>query len=57
VIVVTFQSAFHAEMHQNDVFFVFLNYFLNQRIKTIQNIQKKILIFSKTEIEFFENAS
>jgi hypothetical protein len=33
VVVVAFQSAFHAEMYQND---------RDQRIKTIQNIQKKI---------------
>jgi len=38
VVVVVFQSAFHAEMHQND---------RDQHIKTIQNIQKKKLIFSK----------
>jgi hypothetical protein len=39
------------------IFFYFLkNYFWDQRIKTIQNIQKK-LIFSKTKkIEFFGNA-
>jgi len=35
VIVVAFQSIFHAEM----MFFLFLkNYFCNQRIKTIQKI-------------------
>jgi hypothetical protein len=33
VVVVAFQIAFHAEMHQND---------RDQRIKTIQNIQKRI---------------
>jgi hypothetical protein len=27
VVVVAFQSVFHAEMHQNDVFLVFKNYF------------------------------
>jgi hypothetical protein len=29
-------------MHQNDVFLFFKNYFLNQRIKTIQNTQKNL---------------
>ena len=42
---VVFQSAFHAEMHQND---------RDQHIKTIQNIQKKKLIFSKKKFfDFF----
>jgi hypothetical protein len=27
VIVIAFQSVFCAEMHQNDIFFIFLNYF------------------------------
>jgi len=39
---VAFQSVFRVEMYQNDIF---LNYFWNQRIKTIQNIKK--LIFNK----------
>jgi len=46
VVAVVFKSIFHAEMHQNNIFLFFKNYFWNQRIKTIQNIQKK-LIFSK----------
>lgn len=33
---VVFQSAFRLEMHQNNIFFIFL-----QHIKTIQNHQKK----------------
>jgi len=44
VVVVVFQSAFHAEMHQND---------RDQYIKTIQNIQKKNLIFSKKKFLIF----
>ena len=39
VIAVVFQSVFHVEMHKNNVFFIFLI----QRIKTIQNIQKKLI--------------
>jgi hypothetical protein len=46
VVVVVFKSVFLAEMHQNDIFLFFKNYFWDQRIKTIQNIPKK-LIFSK----------
>jgi hypothetical protein len=42
MVAVVFQSTFHAKMHQNDVFSFFKNYFKDQRIKTIQNIQKKI---------------
>ena len=42
MVAVVFQSTFHAKMHQNDVFSFFKSYFKDQRIKTIQNIQKKI---------------
>jgi hypothetical protein len=38
VVVIVFQSVFCAEMHQNDIFLFFTNYFLDQRIKTIQKI-------------------
>jgi hypothetical protein len=37
-------------------FLFFKNHFWDQRIKTIQNIKKYILIFSKKKIEFFGNA-
>jgi hypothetical protein len=40
VVVIAFKSAFRAEMHQNDTFLFIKNYFLNHRIKTIQNTQK-----------------
>jgi hypothetical protein len=30
-------------MHQNDAFLFLKNYFLDQRIKMIQNIQKKLI--------------
>jgi hypothetical protein len=34
--VTVFQSVFHVEMHQNDIFFYFfLNHFWDQHIKTI----------------------
>ena len=46
VVVITFQSIFRVEIHQNNIFLFLKNYFYDQRIKTIQNIYKK-LIFSK----------
>jgi hypothetical membrane protein len=38
VVVVAFQIAFRAEIHANDIFSFFKNYFLHQQIKTIQKI-------------------
>jgi hypothetical protein len=57
VVAVAFQITFCAEMHANDVFLFFKNYFWHQHIKTIQNVQT-ILNFSKKKkkIEFFGNA-
>jgi hypothetical protein len=46
VVVVAFQIAFRAEIHVNDVFLFFKNYFWYQHIKTIQKIQTA-LNFSK----------
>ena len=37
VVTVTIQSVFYLEMHQ---FFIIFIFFLNQHIKTIQNIKK-----------------
>jgi hypothetical protein len=48
VVAVAFQSAFRVEMHQNNIFLFFKNHFLDQRIKTIQNIQKKFIFNKKT---------
>ena len=42
VVAIAFQNVFYVEMHQNNIFLFFKNYFLNQHIKTIQNIQKNI---------------
>jgi len=42
-------------MHQNDIFLFFKNYFWDQNIKTIQNIQKKFN-FNKKKIKFFRKA-
>jgi hypothetical protein len=39
VVVVAFQIAFRVEIHANDVFLFFKNYFLYQHIKTIQKVQ------------------
>jgi len=52
VIAAAFQSAFHAKIHQKEVFLFLKNHFLDQLIKTIQNIKKK-LIFLKTQVELF----
>jgi hypothetical protein len=50
VVVVAFQNVFHAETHQNDIFF---NFFKN-KISASKHTKK--LIFSKKKIEFFGNA-
>jgi hypothetical protein len=53
VIAVIFQSAFHLEMHQNDVFFYFKKISLEiGTSKQSENIKK--LIFSKTKMIFLE---
>jgi len=54
VVVTVFQSVFHVEMHQNDIFFIFLKLFLRS---TYQNNLKHIkkLIFNKKKFEFFGN--
>jgi hypothetical protein len=45
VVAVAFQSAFHLEMHQNDIFFIFLKLFLisayQNDLKTLKNINLK----------------
>jgi len=46
VVAGAFQIAFRAEMHANDVFLFFKNYFWHQHIKTIQKVQTT-LNFSK----------
>ena len=58
VVVVAFQIAFRAEIHANDVFSFFKNYFWHQHIKTIQKIQtalnfnkKKNLKFGQTQVQ------
>jgi hypothetical protein len=53
VVAVAFQSAFRVEMHQNDIFLFFKNYFLDQRIKTIQNIQKNLFLI-KNNLNFLK---
>jgi hypothetical protein len=59
VVVVAFQIAFCTEIHANDVFSFFKNYFWHQYIKTIQKVQtalnfskkKKNLKFGEKQIE------
>ena len=61
MVVVTFQSAFHVEMYQND-FFYFLKLFLRsahqtKHTKKINFSQKKIEFFKNTDSPTFPNAS
>ena len=61
MVAVAFQSAFHLEMHQNDIFFIFLKLFLisayQNDLKILKNINlkqrknKKILNFFKSVFE------
>jgi len=37
-VAVTFQSAFHSEMHQNDIFFYFFKIIFKKTIENIKNI-------------------
>jgi hypothetical protein len=55
VVVVAFQIVFRAEIHANDVFSFFKNYFWHQHIKTIQKVQTA-LNFNKKNIEIWSNA-
>jgi hypothetical protein len=56
-VTIIFQIIFYVEMHFNNIFLFFKNYFWYQHIKTIQNVQiilnfnKKKLIFLKTLLE------
>jgi hypothetical protein len=49
VIAVAFQSVFHSEIYQNDIFLIFKKLFLKS---AHQNIKK--LIFRKTKLNFLE---
>ena len=61
MVATAFQSVFHLEMHQNDIFFIFLKLFLisayQNDLKTLKNINlkqrknKKILNFFKSVFE------
>ena len=42
VVAVAFQIAFRADIHVNDFFLFFKNYFWHQYIKTIQKVQTKL---------------
>jgi hypothetical protein len=53
VVAVAFQSVFHAEMHKNDVFFIFLKLFFRS---THQNDQKNIKKIILKKIKFLKNA-
>jgi len=50
VVAVTFQIAFRAEIHVNDVFLFFKNHFSHQQIKTIQKVQTALNFSKKLKI-------
>jgi hypothetical protein len=54
VVVVAFQIAFRAEIHANDVFSFFKNYFWHQHIKTIQKVQTALNFSKKKKLKFSE---
>ena len=52
IVAVAFQSVFYLEMHQNNIFFLFLkNYFWYQRIKMIWKHQKYINLKQRKKIK------
>ena len=51
VVVVAFQIAFRAEIHANNVFLFFKNYFWYQHIKMIQKVQTALNFSKKKKIE------
>ena len=53
MVAVAFQSVFHAEIHQNNIFFIFLKLFLRSAHQNDPKHIKK-LIFSQKK-NFFEN--
>jgi hypothetical protein len=54
VVVVAFQSVFHAELHQNDVFFIFKKLFLRSAHKNEPKHANFFFIFSKTKLNFLK---
>jgi len=56
VVEVAFQIAFRAEMHSNDVFLFFKNYFWHQHIKTIQKVQTALNFSKKKKFKIWWKA-
>jgi undecaprenyl pyrophosphate phosphatase UppP len=56
VVVGAFQIAFRAEIHVNDVFSFFKNYFWHQHIKTIQKVQTALNFSKKKKFKIWWNA-
>ena len=54
VVAVAFQIAFRAEIHANDVFLFFKNYFWHQHIKTIKKVQTPLNFSNKKKLKFDE---
>jgi len=56
VVVVAFQNTFHSEKCANNILFIFLNYFWDQRIKMIWKHQKHITSKQKKKSNSFGSA-
>jgi len=54
VVAVVFQSVFHSEMHQNEVFFYFLKIIFEISISKRSKTYKKIDFLAKKKINFLE---
>jgi hypothetical protein len=54
MVTVIFQITFRKKIHVKNIFLFFKNYFWQQHVKTIQNIQNTIN-FSIKKIKFFKN--
>jgi hypothetical protein len=50
VVAVVFQSIFHAEMHQNDVFFIFLKIIFEISVSKRSKIYIKKILIKKIKI-------
>jgi hypothetical protein len=56
VVTVAFQIAFRAEIHVNDVFSFFKNYFWHQHIKTIQKVQTALNFNKKKNFNLMKHS-
>ena len=54
MVIVVFQSAFYAEMHENDIFFIFKKLFLRPVHQNDPKHTKKNSFLAKTKLNFYE---